>query len=257
MVSSSAVNNEQVLRSCLLKSPDLDAAVEVILQSGFASAAAAFNSAMQRAKADIIVFVHQDVYLPEGWVDRVRKAIEVIGAFDPNWGVLGIWGVGNDGAFAGHLHWTGVEGTAGKRFDGGIEVETLDEVLLIVRRSSGLLFDELLPGYHMYGADICSEAGRRGIKCYAISAFCIHNTDNYKMLPLQFWRAYLFMRSKWKSQLPIRTTCTEITRWCWPMFRWNIVRAINLALRREKPKKRVPDPSLLYDDFVSRRIVAP
>src|SRR5208283_928447 len=176
---------------------------------------------------------------------------------DPNWGVLGVWGVGNDGAAAGYLHWTGVEGTAGRRFDGGIEVETLDEVLLIVRRSSGLSFDDSLRGFHMYGADICLEAGRRGMKCYAISAFCIHNTDDYKMLPLQFWKAYLFMRSKWKSQLPVKTTCTQITKWCWPMVRWNIVRAINLALRREKPKKRVPAPNLLYEDLVTRGIVTP
>ncbi len=250
-----AVNNVQVLRSCLLKSPDLRSGVDVILQTGFASAASAYNCGMESAKNDIVVFVHQDVYLPEGWVNRMRRAIEIISAQDPNWGVLGIWGATNNGGRVGYLYWTGVEGTAGRRFDGGIEVETLDELLLIVRRSSGLLFDELLPGYHMYGADICLEAGRRGMKSYAISAFCVHNTNNYKMLPLQFWKAYLLMRSKWKSQLPIQTTCTEITQWCWPMVRWNIVRAIKLALRRDKPKKRVPDPSFLYDDLVARRIV--
>ena len=95
---------------------------------------------------------------------------------------------------------------------------SLDEVVLIFRKSSGLMFDEYLPGYHLYGADICAEARRQGRKSYAISAFCIHNTNIGGILPLEFWKCYLFMRRKWMNSLPIHTPCTRISLSCGRSF---------------------------------------
>lgn len=243
----SAVNNEQILKSCLLSSPDLRSCdVDVILQTGFEGAGTAYNQAMKNAKAEILAFVHQDMYLPRGWITDVQRAIVALSDHDPDWGPLGSWGVTKAGGHAGFLYWTGLDGAAGAQFHGGVEVETLDECVLIIRKSSGLSFDEDLQGFHMYGADICLEARRRGMKSYAISALSIHNTNEYKLLPWEFWKAYFYMRRKWKSQLPLRTTCTEITRYCWPMMRWNFVHTVNLALGRKRVRKRVPDPCLLY-----------
>ena len=48
-----AVNNEAVLRSCLLNSPAAASAAEVILQGGFATAGSAYNFATRRARADL------------------------------------------------------------------------------------------------------------------------------------------------------------------------------------------------------------
>ncbi|HYA40445.1 MAG TPA: glycosyltransferase [Syntrophobacteraceae bacterium] len=250
----SAVNDEAILKSCLLQSPDLRSGVDLILQTGFSSAAEAYNDGIRKCKGDIIVFVHQDVYLPEGWVKRLKSAIGVLNDSDPNWGVLGVWGVQENGKYAGHVYW---QQAAGQHFHGGIEVVTLDELVLIVRASSGLSFDEALAGFHMYGADICLEATQRGMRCYAISAFCIHNAGGYRMLPLQFWRAYFFMRKKWRYRLPVKTTCTEITTSCWPMIRWNIIRAAHLAVGQEMAHQRIADPGLLYRELVNRQIVLP
>ena len=250
----SAVNNEEILKSCLLKSPDLRSAADVILRTGFTSAASAYNSALREAKGDILVFVHQDVYLPEGWINRVRSAIEVLSVRDPDWAVLGVWGVKNDGGYAGYVYWQGV---AGKHFDGGIEVVSLDEMVLILRRTSMLSFDENLRGFHMYGADLCLEAARRGMRSYVVSAFCIHNAKGYGMFPLPFWKAFFFMRKKWRSRLPVKTTCIEVTRWCWPMIKWSSIRALNLALRRERPVVRLSNPEHLYQEIVRRGMIVP
>jgi len=57
-----------------------------------------------------------------------------------------------------------------------VTVQTLDEIVLIFRRDSGLSFDETLPHFHFYGTDICMRAAEQGRQCYAISAFCVHNT---------------------------------------------------------------------------------
>lgn len=254
----SAVNNEEVVKSSLLNSPGIQTATEVLLQRRFVSAAAAYNSAIHKAKSDLLVFVHQDVYLPEGWLMTAQGAVDVVSKTDPDWGVLGCWGIRPSGERAGFLYDGAWRRVRGSQFEGGLEVESLDEAVLVLRKSSGLRFDAKLAGFHMYGTDICLEARQRGMKCYAIAAFCIHNTNQYGMLPWQFWKAYLAMRRKWKRQLPIRTTCTEITRWCWPMLRWNLVRALNLATGRDKPPvKRVQDPSRLYLQLIQSGAIAP
>lgn len=253
----SAVNNEQVLQSCLLSSPGIRPASEVIQQRGFPSAACAYNDAIKKATTDFLVFVHQDVYLPEGWIDSVRLSLEVLSREDPDWGVLGVWGaVANSRQPVGYLWWTGDFGWE-RPFEGAREAIALDEVVLILRKSSGLRFDEQLPGFHLYGTDICFEARRRGRKCYSIPAFCLHNTDIGGPLPLQFWKCYLFMRRKWREQLPIVTPCTLITFWCWPILRWNLVYARNVALGRQKRLTRVANPHELYREFLAQGLVDP
>jgi glycosyltransferase involved in cell wall biosynthesis len=252
-----AVNDERILNSCLLSSPGIQSASEVILQRNYVSAASAYNAAIQKASTDFLVFVHQDVYLPEGWVDQVQNAIESLSQKDPHWGVLGIWGtVDYSDQPVGYLYWTGDLGWEDP-FEGAREVIALDEALLIFRKSSGLTFDPQLPSYHLYATDICMEARSRGMKCYAISAFCIHNTrtNSGKLLPRDFWKCYLFMRHKWRSKLPIVTPCTKISFWCWPILHWHFVFLRDWILGRHTKRNPAEDPGKLYGELLARGIV--
>ena len=247
----SAVSNEAVLNSSLLSSPDIDSASAVILQHGYSSAAAAYNVGIDAAKSDVLVFAHQDVYLPETWLADLNRALATLSVIDPHWAVLGAWGITASGNGAGNVYCGATMKRLGTPFNGVVKVMSLDELILIMRKSSGLRFDEHLEGFHMYGTDICLEAARRGMNCYAISAFCIHNTNGYNLLPLQFWRNYLFIRKKWRSLLPITTSCTRITYLCWPMIWWNIDRAANLMFGRHKVGKRVQNPRELYQRVIN------
>jgi hypothetical protein len=246
----SAVNDERVLKTCLLDSPGIRGAAEVALLRGYPSASAAYNAVIQKTGTDLLVFVHQDVFLPDGWIESVERALETLAAQDPKWGVLGVWGAVDFEQRTGYLYWTGA-GPVSKPFLGGREVACLDEVVLILRKSSGLTFDDRLPGYHLYGADICLEARRRGRKCYAISAFCIHNTNAGHPLPLQFWQCYLYMRRKWKGSLPIDTPCTRITFSCWPILRWNLVYLRDVALGRRRRLNRAASPRRIYERLLA------
>ena len=87
----SAVNDEHVLRTSLLDSPGIRSANEVILQRCYASAASAYNTAIRKASSDLLVFLHQDVYLPEGWIETVMKAMDVLSVQDPT-GVCSVYG---------------------------------------------------------------------------------------------------------------------------------------------------------------------
>jgi hypothetical protein len=95
------------------------------------------------------------------------------------------------------------------------------------------------------------QAQQRGMKCYVISAFCVHNTNGYKMLPLEFWKYYFFIRRKWRAELPISAPCAKITFGCWPMIKWNLIRSLNIILKRLKPGKRLPDPGQFYRDHLA------
>ena len=240
-----AVNNDLVLKDSLLRSPEVCATKEIIIRRGCPSAAHAYNSGMREAKSETVVFAHQDVFFPEGWFKSVAKTIAGISAKDPQWGVLGVYGVSRSGEGIGHLYSTGLQRVLGRSFEEPVEVCTLDEVVLIVRRSAALQFDETLPGFHLYGTDICLEARRKGLKCYAVSAFCIHNSNGLAMLPLGYSKAFLYMRRKWRTQLPIFTPCMVITRWGMPLARHYLESLAGLASQR-RVGCRCPDPSLLY-----------
>jgi hypothetical protein len=100
----------------------------------------------------------------------------------------------------------------GEPFGHPVEASVLDELLLVLRRSSGLRFDEQLPAFHLYGADICLQAGAAGMNSYIIPAFCIHNSNGVRYLPRNYWQAYLYMRRKWWKSLPVNTCCCTLSR---------------------------------------------
>jgi hypothetical protein len=107
----------------------------------------------------------------------------------------------------------------GGPFERPAPVQTLDEIVLILRKSSGLRFDERLPHFHLYGASICLAAAKTGMKSYAISAFCIHNAQQNFILPKEFYACYSQFKRIWKEYLPVQTTCIRITRYDLPLYK--------------------------------------
>jgi hypothetical protein len=90
------------------------------------------------------------------------------------------------------------------------KVATLDELLLVVRRDSGLRFDPDL-GFHLYGADICRQARERGLAVVAVGALCHHNSRSL-VLPESFYHSAAVFARKWSHRLPVATPCIIIDR---------------------------------------------
>jgi hypothetical protein len=214
-----AVNNDRVFETTLLASPSVDRRCQVIPKRGFSSTGSAYNSGLAEAQNEIVAFAHQDIFFPRHWTEQIQRAVTRLETQDPNWGVLGLVGVSRDTQdVRGYCYSTGLQRFVGKPFENVVEVRSLDEIVLIVRRSSGLTFDSNLPDFHLYGTDICLEAEKRGLKCYAASAFCIHNTNGIKSFPPGFWRSYFYLRRKWWDRLPVQTCCTTITKSGFPAY---------------------------------------
>jgi len=207
-----ATNRRDVLEQNFLISPCLRSPHnhQILIQEGFASASRAYNDAIDKSANDLIVFIHQDVILPETWLADLERALSFLEANDPQWGVIGCYGETLHDHGRGYVYSSGL-GIVGKPFDRPARIQTLDEIVLIIKKSSGLRFDDTLPHFHMYGTDICMRAARAGRKCYAISAFCIHNTQMYPGLPKEFYESCRHVKQVWKDYLPIQTTCVRVT----------------------------------------------
>jgi hypothetical protein len=241
--------DESVLESTLMRSPALGSATRVTCQRGFASVAQAYNAALRESDDDLILFAHPDVYFPKQWSDALERTLAWLQVNDPNWGVLGLWGVSPENRGCGFVYSTGLRGFIGTPFSAPKEVSTVDEFAFLIRTRAGLVFDEAIPSaqFQLGATDLCLEARRRGLRCYAIPCFALHNSNGWSHLPLSFWPCYLYIRKKWNSLLPIDTPYARITRSCMPLIRQS-ARGL-LARRKHRRETRVKDPSALYEGF--------
>lgn len=201
----SCVNNFQTYRDCVLASLDrsrLRSNQEYITINNTEnkySVAEALNSGAEKAKGEILVFCHQDVYFLSGWLKKVWRQIENLGN---DWGVAGILGaeLTNGSKRKYGVYRTGSNKEYGRRLDRPKLVQTLDEMCLIVRREvfeNGLRFDERFRGFHMYGIDICLEAMKNGLKCYCLEAPVRHYSPENRKLTGDFLKNLKIFKQKW------------------------------------------------------------
>jgi hypothetical protein len=205
---------------------------QLIIQRNYRSAAEAYNDALDRAENDLVVFCHQDIVFTKSWLHDLNRALAHMEQIDKNWGVLGCYGETLNDNGRGYVYSPG-RGILGKQFDAPALVQTLDEIVLILRKSSGLRFSPELPHFHFYGADICMAAAERGMHSYAISALCIHNTQQNLVLPNEFYAGCRYIRRHWWRFLPIQTTCIRVTRSNLHYFRRRLLDAYLRNIRKK------------------------
>lgn len=206
-----ASHRPEVLAACLERSPIFRMGVfPLAIRKEVSNISAAYNSV--GPIDDFMCYLHHDVFLPVTFENDLKTAIDDINKQDPAWGVLGVAGVKLIG---------GKKENFGNILDRGkvwaynvdklpAEVDTLDELLLITQ--SDFEFDENLP-FDFYGADICMQAKAKGRKCYAIDAYCEHNsTRAFGARTESFYKSQEYFKNKWREYLPIVTTCAILEK---------------------------------------------
>ncbi|MDO8882613.1 MAG: hypothetical protein U0934_07870 [Pseudotabrizicola sp.] len=225
-----ASNSDAVLSANLAASPILAEGLSLHVERGAASASTAYNRAIDATDADVIVFAHHDVYLPKGWDRLLTARLAELTRIDPNWAVAGAYGVAGDYNQFGPV-WTSSLGQIIGRVPLQPEsVNSLDEMLIVLRRASGLRFDDEQPGWHMYGTDIVCRARAAGFGAYAIGLPCIHNDRFHGALGPDFTESYRWMQAKWPQYLPVQTPVTKISRSGLHLMRerWNMRKSLTL-----------------------------
>jgi hypothetical protein len=243
-------NSQSTLERDLLRSPDIVAgSVSVTVIRGARAAAPAYHDAIGAAESDILVFAHQDIYFPKGWFERLHSGCEMLTSIDPNWAVAGVFGVSADGQLVGHLWDSALGRICGSPFDAPRIAKSLDEVVLIVRRASGVSFDPALPSFHLYGTDIVLCAQAAGMRSYIIDLPVIHNAKPVVRLDRHYVSAYRLMVRKWRKLLPWPTVIVPLTR--------NPLQLLSRALRiRYKGvfRRSTLHPQLDHPDLKAREL---
>lgn len=241
-----AVNDDAALAHNLMQS-DLVArhGVPVHFERGASSASVAYNRGIDGTDAPLIIFVHQDVYLPSRWLDDLARALDAVSRLDPNWGLLAPFGVSRDLAkHRGEVWTTSLSRRVGDPVDPDhpISAQSFDELAFVMRRVAGLRFDEGLPLFHLYGTDIVQTAWAAGVGAYIAHLPTVHNDGFHGKLGADFTAGYTYVRRKWWAQLPLRTPVVRI-RWHGldlPLYRLRAARS--MAGRRAMAGDTDADP---------------
>lgn len=241
-----AINDKGVLESNLLRSPCVRAGIPVRSMSGYSSASKAYNAALESCDAAVIVFAHQDVYLPGAWLAKLRNAIRDVEKTDPNWGVLGVFGIKADRTPVGRVWSSGVRMEIFPPEEMPAPVVSVDELLIVLRGKAGIKFDDGLPGFHLYGTDIVQTALAAGHGAYVVDMPVIHNSVPVKTLLGPYLKAFRYVARKWRRRLPIPTPCSTVTWSGFGLLRGELLRIARrmLALVDAPATKRLDSVTL-------------
>jgi len=209
------VSDTAILEANLMQSPCLcpESTHQLICVHGCRSAAEGFDQGMALASGDIIVFVHQDVFLPAGWDERfIAGFVEARRRMPAE--VVGIYGlsVSENKGQPSHL---GAVKDRGEWLRGTLplpaQAQSLDELLFAIPRGSRLRLDPEL-GFDLYATDLVCQASERGGCCAVVDAPCEHRsslprTNIPRSLVDRFRKAALVFERKWAARFPIETPC--------------------------------------------------
>lgn len=192
----------------------------------FTSAGSALNHGASLARHTVVVFVHQDVYLHS--IDRLAEAGQQL--WGSRWGILGANGMTAEGLNVGRLRdRTQVIGVHAPQ---PIEVETLDEVLFMVRRDQVLehpLTEAPDLAWHAYAVEYSLRVTRLGLAAGAVDLAVTHNSLTINMARLDV--AHHTVGTLYPAALPIHTTCGTIGSRSSRLREHGLVRAHGWRLR--------------------------
>ncbi|MEP3052417.1 MAG: glycosyltransferase [Erythrobacter sp.] len=215
-----AVDNDKILDQCLKRSPDIASGrVGLTEIRGAHNMASAYNQGLAETSQSICILAHQDVYLPDGWVDRAIEALDALEQRAPEWLVAGPYGVRADGRHAGQVWDVTMGRELGGPFAAPVEVGSFDELVLILRRTPGFQFDVGLPHFHLYGTDLAQTAWSLHRSSWAVNLPVVHNNRPIVSLGGGYADAYQYCRNKWRDRLPIETTICTLTYNPMPLWR--------------------------------------
>jgi hypothetical protein len=162
---------------------------------------AGYNLFLNVTHGAYIILCHQDILLMENGRAELDSIIESLTKRDPNWAAFGNAGAKYSGRIA--LRISDPHGEDQSTGDFPVQVQSLDENFIVVRRSANLALSHDLEGFHFYGADICIIADILGWNCYVVDFHLRHKShgskdDSFFSIRERLIRKYRrALRSRW------------------------------------------------------------
>jgi len=245
-------NNRATLETCLLKSLKAQTIDhELILIDNttgrFKSAAKALNLGGREAKGELLMFVHQDVYLPSvDWLRIVESRLRQLS----NLGIAGVAGAremrrcvvtnlkhGDPPRPAGNIQIDRLE-----------KVQTLDECLILIPKSvfEKLEFDEeTCDDWHLYAVDYSLSARRLSYDVYVIPDCAYHRSAGESMSD-GYYRVLNKVLKKHRDAYPV--IYTTIGDWSTPhpVVVYRLLRIVDRLYHHCLRLRRMARSAVLY-----------
>ncbi|MGE5265729.1 MAG: acyl esterase [Deltaproteobacteria bacterium] len=164
------------------------------------------NALLNAARGHYVILCHQDVRLLEDGIDALDRRLSELDGRDPNWALAGNAG----GVAPGRLAFRISDPHGAGRHSGSLPVQvmSLDENFIVVKRSARIGCSVDLEGFHFYGADLCLNADVAGHSAWVIDFHLHHLSGGNKIV--DFFAMEEAFRAKWSHALRPRwmqTTC--------------------------------------------------
>jgi hypothetical protein len=204
--NNNAVLNDNLKASPIFRRPKH----QLIIKRNVTSAAEGYNAGLEESTNDIVVFAHQDVYLPYGWDQRLFQQVKQIENMGTTSWIYGCIGFGPSSSGGRAISGVVVDRDTCLNYAATAmpeEVQTLDELALVVPKNTRIKFDPSLE-FHLYGADICMQNASFGGKNYAGYTPCVHNSQLFgSRTPEGFNKIASTFSKKWSHIPNIVTSC--------------------------------------------------
>ena len=212
-----AANNALQYNNNIAASPELarnDRQHQLLPITGARHMAEAWQYALAHAEHNWIVLVHQDVYLPAGWLEQVQYAWhEAEKKLKQQVAILGVAGVSNieDADFC-QLGACVVRVMTFAPSAALPELcQSLDELVLVFRK------DRFLPelsadlGFHFYGTDAVMRAQEAGLNAAVVDLPCFSNSSrvDHHMQDEDLKQKALAFHRLWQHRLPVFTLVAQ------------------------------------------------
>lgn len=168
-------NNFEILNKFLIpslrrqKNKDYELILYNNSTNNLTAASLALNCCANKAKGEILIFVHQDVYFIDD--ESISKIVDFCSKYE--FGLAGVAGVDDNGNVLSSVLQGQNRQIAGKLNTSIREIEVLDECLLIVKRKNFFGFEYLGNTWHLYGVEY--------------SLFCKRNRLVNFLYPIMIW----------------------------------------------------------------------
>ena len=207
------VNDEDQLAANLARSPCFapGSTHELLTFRHCANAAEGLNAGIAQAAHDLVVLVHQDVYVPAGWPARLRHQWAVASAAGGDIAVAGVFGVRSRDRPFDAIGRVVHRDRLLSHHELPADVDGLDELLMVVPRATRLRVDPAL-GWHLYGTDLALQAATAGERVVVLDAPCHHNSLTGRV-PVLYRSSERALARKWPAMLPIHTNLSSIDTW--------------------------------------------
>jgi SAM-dependent methyltransferase len=167
-----------------------------------------YNLFLQTAQGQYIILCHQDVRLQFDRIEDLERRIHELDGIDPAWAIIGNAGGARAGVIVSRITHPDGEQNRGPF---PMQVGSVDENFILVKREANLCLSHNMRGFHFYGTDLCRIARVLGRTAWVVNFHLYHGSrgDGGDA----FYEAKSRLIRKYKSALRgsvIQTTCTKL-----------------------------------------------